>query len=264
MDATMPASLGDRLWSLLAPLGCLLCGKRVGAGVIFCPKCAALAKGPVTRKLRLPGGERLPVASPMHYTGGYRKTVIDYKFHGLSAYAKPIGWLMAGATAALPEPFDMVVYVPLTRRARLARGYDQSRLLAEAVGRALGLPVVPALVKVRKTRTQHELSAEERAENVRGAYGVKGKVPLEGKALLLVDDIVTTGNTLLDCARALYEAGAVKVCGLCAADAKGPESRKKGGDRPWIRKKSSGPSGTSWRRWERTRNGRDWRRPPTG
>lgn len=265
LPAQMPVTLLERVLSLAAPLGCLLCGKAVGAGELFCPLCQGVLKKPVTRLLNISGGRKLPVASPHYYKGGYRKTVLEYKFQGISAYAKPIGWFMAGAARTLPGSFDLVTYVPMARRARWIRGYNQSQLLARTVGMALNLPVVPALKKLRKTKTQHELNAEERAGNVRGAYGVrKGAPPLAGKAVLLVDDIVTTGNTLADCARALYEAGAAQVCALCAADADRPEKNMDRGEKRWIRKKSSGQSGTSWRLWERTPTGKGWRRPRKG
>ena len=127
---------------------------------------------------------------------------------------------MAGAAESLPGPFDGIAYVPLSGKSRRARGYDQSRLLARRLGKALGIPVVKALRKCRDTQTQHQLSREERAENVRGAYSCG--MDLSGRSLLLVDDIVTTGSTLRECAAALYDSGAQSVCGICAAEAQRP------------------------------------------
>ena len=118
--------------------------------------------------------------------------------------------------------------MPLSRGSRKKRGYDQSRLLATAVAKSLGLPLLDVLEKARETQIQHQLGREERAQNVRGAYRATG--PVDGRTLLLIDDIVTTGATLTECAGALYRAGARAVGSLCAADAPGPapERRKQG------------------------------------
>lgn len=214
------AGLWERLLCLLFPARCLLCGEPAGPGEAFCETCGRMVPAqPMERRESLSGagGAGFRILSPLPYRGGLRKTLYRFKFRGERSLAGPLGRLMAKAASGFAEHFDAVVYVPLSRRGRKRRGYNQSRLLAQAAAKALGLPVWDALEKIRETGTQHELSRKGRRENVKGAYRAKGG--LAGKTLLLVDDIVTTGATLRECAGALYRAGAKRVCGLCAADA---------------------------------------------
>ncbi len=139
-----------------------------------------------------------------------------FKFQGKKGLAKPFARLMARA-ADFPEQPELVTFVPLSKNHRRERGYNQSGALAEELGRLLNLPVKPVLEKVKENKIQHLLSAKERRQNVRNVYRASSEV--HGKKVLLVDDIVTTGATLRECAGQLYRAGAEKVFALCAADA---------------------------------------------
>ncbi len=220
-------SLGERLLCLLFPARCLLCGELISSDRLFCPACAAdVPEKPFERRYSLPaaGADGFRVVSPMSYEGGFRKTLHSFKFGGQTALAKPLGRLMSQALGA-SEPFDGVTWVPMTKRKKRQRGYDQSELLARSAAKALKLPVLPLLKKVRETDVQHELSKKGREKNVKKAYQAGPEAA--GKSLLLVDDIVTTGSTLRECAGALYAAGAKRVTGLCAADAQ--ETRLEGG-----------------------------------
>lgn len=214
-----PLSLGRRLACVVFPERCLLCGKLVHAGTAICPECAAdLPKSPCRRAVWMPGREPLAVASVFRYHGRWRRCLLGYKFRNYRSTARQLGWLMAWAARSLPaEAFDAVVYVPLGKKRRREREYDQSRLLAKNLGRFLGVPVLDVLRKVRETQTQHELKRPERLRNLEGAYACEAV--LTGKRVLLVDDIVTTGSTLRECAGELYRAGAAEVCAVCAADA---------------------------------------------
>lgn len=222
MTARYPVSWGRKLLGLMFPAHCLLCGKNVRPGELFCQDCAASPpESPCRRTLSLPGGAEVPVLSSFPYGEGYRNTLHEFKFRNRTALAQPLGFLMAGTAREFPNAFSAVVFVPLHKSGRRKRGYDQCQLLAEAVAWELRLPVMDALEKVRQTQTQHELSAEAREKNVAGAYALKKNRDVSGQHLLLIDDIVTTGNTLSQCAQALFAAGARSVCALCAADAGG-------------------------------------------
>ncbi len=215
----LAAGLKEKLLSLLYPARCLNCGKVVPQGGLFCPACKRVApERPYLRRFSLPGAgaEGFMILAPMSYVGGFRTTLHEFKFRGRKALAFPIGRLMAQTAAAAGDRFDAVVWTPMEKRKRRKRGYDQSELLAKAVAEELALPCLPLLEKVRDTGVQHMLSRRERESNVKGAYRAGNSAA--GKALLLVDDIVTTGATLTECAKALYAAGAIKVTGLCAAD----------------------------------------------
>lgn len=218
-------SLGERLLGLFLPPRCLGCGEAVPPGSLFCPPCRAdLPEGFCRRRIVPEDGRVLEIASALPFEGGFRKTLHQLKFHGQSSLAKAIARLMAQAAQELDGPFDCVAYVSMDPEKRRKRGYDQSRLLAKYTAAELGLPLSEGLVKVRGTRTQHELNAGERRENLRSAY--RCREDMTGRAVLLVDDIVTTGSSLAECARALREAGAAKVCGVCAAET--PHKPQKG------------------------------------
>lgn len=218
--------LGERLLCLFFPARCLACGAVVYPEELFCPACReTLPAQPCSRRLDVPGAGELPVVSPLPYAGGYREALHQYKFQGYKGDAGRLGRLMAPCAELLGKGFDGVAYVPLSPKSRRSRGYDQSRLLAKTVAKSLGLPLLDALEKVRETKTQHRLGREDRAQNVQGAYRANGLAA--GKGLLLIDDIVTTGATLTECAAALYQAGAKSVAGLCAADAPAPENERR-------------------------------------
>lgn len=114
--------------------------------------------------------------------------------------------------------FDALVPVPMGRAKERRRGYNQAELLARALARRLGAGCDMTLLTRREERaTQSMLPKRERAANVRGAFAASSRV--KGKAILVVDDICTTGETLRACATALRRAGASRVCALTVAKA---------------------------------------------
>ena len=107
---------------------------------------------------------------------------------------------------------DVIVPVPLHPSRKKERGYNQSALVASAIGDRLGVGTnTDLLVRTRRTATQTKLNAEERVKNVTGAFEVVHPEPVRGKGVLLVDDVLTTGATVNACAQALLEAGAKRV-----------------------------------------------------
>lgn len=98
------------------------------------------------------------------------------------------------------------------------RGYDQAQLLAEAAAEVLGTKAVPLLRKARDVSPQSRLrTPEERRANIAGCYVVRSADAVRGKRILLIDDVITTGSTLSECARMLLTAGAVSVRGAALA-----------------------------------------------
>jgi ComF family protein len=150
-----------------------------------------------------------PVVAVGPYRGRLRRVVRCFKFSGLPGLARPLGERLAAALDG--RSADVVVPVPLHWSRRWRRGYNQADLLARVVGRSIGCPGEPgALRRVRRTAPQRGATRDERARNVRGAFAAKD-ARLEGARVLLVDDVVTTGATLTECARMLEEAGAIEV-----------------------------------------------------
>jgi ComF family protein len=135
---------------------------------------------------------------------------------------KPLGALLAGFLCrALPEEeretFDAVAAVPLHWRRRWQRGFNQSGLLAARVARQFRLPSIQPLRRVRATATQAGLTNSNRRKNVAGAFRVARRGKIEGKRILLIDDVMTTGATGAACATALKRAGAKSVTLLTLA-----------------------------------------------
>lgn len=119
---------------------------------------------------------------------------------------------------------DFVVPVPLHRSKRRQRGFNQSEVIAGRLSERLEMQLGCGLViRRKKTRTQTGLSREERRENVRNAFEFRGKGDLRGRRVLLVDDVLTTGATMSECARTLRSAGAEQVWGVTLAVAVGTD-----------------------------------------
>jgi len=155
--------------------------------------------------------------SPLYYRGVVRKSILRFKFKGAAAYADVYGRLLADCIRQNPDiEYDIISWVPLSDKRERSRGYDQAMLLALATALELSDVAVETLVKPHDVKAQSELGDRaERSANISGAYTVSDAELIEGKRVLLIDDVVTTGSTLSECARVLLSAGATKV--VCAA-----------------------------------------------
>lgn len=160
--------------------------------------------------------------SPLWYQAAVRRSFHRYKFAGRSVYAQVYGLLMAQCVRdRLEGEWDLVTWAPLSARRRRRRGYDQAELLARAMGRLLGMEPAALLRKLRDTPAQSSLDGEAaRRANAEGAYAVTDPAAVSGRRVLLVDDVVTTGSTLAQCARVLRQAGAAEVAGVTLARAR--------------------------------------------
>ena len=147
------------------------------------------------------------------YEGVLRELIHLYKYGRVKTLAWPLSGLLA---QALPrdEAFDAAVPVPLYWRRRLQRGFNQAELLARGLSQRTGIPVVTALGRLRPTPAQAGLSNSARRQNVSQAFRARG---VQGKRILLIDDVMTTGATAASCALALKQAGARRVALLTVA-----------------------------------------------
>lgn len=113
---------------------------------------------------------------------------------------------------------DMIIPVPLSRKRQLIRGFNQAEIIANIIAKEITMPVENNLLYRRlNNRPQVGLIADQRQSNVRGIFNIRSKELLRGKNILLVDDVITTGATISECARVIKEAGASKVWGLALA-----------------------------------------------
>jgi len=212
----------DRLLELLFPRKCPFCQHILAEPEApVCPDCQ-----PHLPWLTGKGDERrvdftAGCLSPLAYRDSVPEAVRRYKFGGVRAYAHPFSLLMAQCAADHALEADCVTWVPLSAKRLRRRGYDQAELLSRGVGERLGLPAQPLLQKIRDTQAQSDLETDgARRANALGAYVVLPGAGVEGRRILLVDDVVTSGATLSECARMLRQAGAEQVWALTLAQAR--------------------------------------------
>jgi ComF family protein len=199
---------------------CETCRSLLDALESACPRCAEpTADDAICRRCLATPLPLDRIMSPWRYAGPLAIAIKRLKFtkHG-NHVARTVAPLWAELVAAAAEPGALVVPVPLHWRRRFTRGYDHAWLLAVHACREAGLPrPVPALRRIRGAPPQSKLSAVERTANLEGAFVADARVA--GRAVVLVDDVVTTGATLAASARALLDAGATCVTGVCLARA---------------------------------------------
>ena len=204
------------LLDLLYPPKCVICGRLLEEREKdICADCLESLPNFEGEKPQVMYADDLCVT--LFYDGAVRSSFLRFKFSGRDFYAEPFGRWMAGRIAdELGRSFDRVCWVPVSKKRRRERGYDQSELLARCVARQLALPADAALQKHAERGPQSRINdAGERRKNASGAFSVRPGAQIAGRELLLIDDIVTTGATLSECCRILKQAGAKRVA--CAA-----------------------------------------------
>ena len=112
----------------------------------------------------------------------------------------------------------VLVPVPLFRKQKRRRGFNQAELIAQELSRFFQIPLEAAnLIKIRKTKSQARLNKEQREVNLKNSFALKNPAVIAGRKIILIDDVITTGATLEECAKALKQAGAKQVWGLAVA-----------------------------------------------
>ena len=181
---------------------------QVGLGEHFCPACRS-----ETRSFEL-------ARAVAPYEGPVREAVLRLKYRGRQPLAGPLGRMMADA-AQRERAFaraEALVPVPLHPQRERERGYNQSVLLARAVGEALELPVLErAVVKVRATPSQTTLNGAKRRQNLQQAFAVAHPGFVKGKIILIIDDVFTTGSTVTILSHLLRQNGAAGIMVLTFA-----------------------------------------------
>ncbi len=218
--------LREKILRAFFPERCPLCGKIIDLREYNCPDCRAdviklgndCCSGCGREKENCCCTEDRIVfsdfASVYVYTGLIKAQIHQFKFRGNKALGKRLGDEMAYRLSEcfLDTDFDLVTYVPISKNGLKERGYNQSEILAKRVAKKFFLPCEEFLRKVNETSKQHKLSAEERKNNIKGAFILCDGADVKGKTILLCDDVKTTGATLKECEKVLYEGGACKVC----------------------------------------------------
>ncbi|MBI3611459.1 MAG: ComF family protein [Nitrospirae bacterium] len=243
MEKTATGFHWQSLLSLILPARCHACRRylRDEASPCFCRDCwdtVSLIDGPCCPCCGKPFASEAALShSPGHlcgdcrerspyfdravaagwYEGVLAEAIHLFKYRGKTVLARPLGALLLHAMERLPKA-DGLVPVPLHPSRLREREFNQALLLCDSVKAESGLPVIPdGLERVRETPPQIGLSHEDRRRNVRRAFVPKRPERIEGRRIVLIDDVLTTGATVNDCARALKRAGAERVCVLTVA-----------------------------------------------
>ena len=214
-----------RLLDLLFPPRCAFCGKLLSVDSVSpCRECAKkLPYIPSGKILRKVGNHTCAVT--FYYEDMVRAGIHALKFSGRSARAKAFAPYLAQTIAEeLGGTFDVITYVPISSLRRFRRGFDQTQLLARHVAAIWSVKVEKTLRKMRNNPPQSAVkTAHERRENVQNVYAIVPGADIAGRRFLLIDDITTSGSTMIVCADLLLAAGAKTV--VCAAFAGGhPEN----------------------------------------
>ena len=228
--------------SLLYPPVCAICARSVEAGEYLCAECndktmpivppfCELCSEPFAGAI----ADSFTCANCAHRTlhfetavavyrsrGIVRRVIHDYKYrrqtHLRNVVARWLGETLDDIRLR-GRRFDLIVSVPLHPTRQRERGFNQAALLAELLSARISLPHQSLLERVRYTTTQTAFDRAERMENLRNAFRLRKKMDVRDLRVLLIDDVLTTGSTLSECARVLKEAGAASVHAATAARA---------------------------------------------
>ncbi len=237
--------LARHLLDFILPTSCAYCGSRLGESPIpfFCSSCWAdftLLQGPVCSCCGKPfeSPEAL-THSPDHecgtcrlnrpffdqslsvgyFEGSLREAIHQFKYRPCRALGKPLGqWMQSNIR--LISNIDLFIPVPLHAKRLKKRGFNQSLLLALQINKEYKIPIsYDNLVRIKPTKPQVDLSSDDRVKNVADAFTVQNSALIKEKKIILVDDVLTTGATMNECARVLKDAGAGQVTALTLARA---------------------------------------------
>jgi competence protein ComFC len=228
--------------SLLYPAVCTICAESVAPGEYicdacddkilrivppFCAKCSEPFTGAIIGSFDCANCAHRTLhfdaaVAAYRSRGIVRRVVLDFKY-GRQVHLRHLvaRWLRAALddTRLRDRHFDVMVPVPLHRARERERGFNQASLLADLVSAKMSIQPKAMLERIRYTTTQTAFDRTERMENLRGAFRLRKYADVRGLRVLLIDDVLTTGSTVSECARVLKEAGASSVHAATAARA---------------------------------------------
>ena len=228
--------------SLLYPPTCTICSASVAASEYLCAECDAKVTRivpPFCAKCSEPFAGAISSAftcancahRTLHFDaavaayrsrGIVRRVILDFKYGRQIHLRHPVArWLLAALDddRLRDHRFNIIIPVPLHPARQRQRGFNQADLLAELLSAHMSIQAKPALERIRCTTTQTAFDRAERMENLHGAFRLRKNADVRDLRVLLIDDVLTTGSTLSECARVLKEAGAGSVHAATAARA---------------------------------------------
>lgn len=209
-------SILDLILDLLFPPKCPFCGTVLEKDEILCKTCQRelpwLKESEQKSTVELTAG----CVSALRYQESVRTAIHGYKFRGKRGRCRVFGKIVAQAVhdSDFVGEIDLISFPSVSKKRLRKRGYDQAELLARVVGRELNLPVIRTVNKAHRPAQSGLSDPAQRRANLLGAYTAVDPQKFAGKTLLLVDDVLTSGATLSECAKTLRLAGAERV--FCA------------------------------------------------
>lgn len=235
-------SLAWKFIDLVYPPECIGCGK---IGFRCCPDCwdkrilydqnicqtcgkplhqASICKNCISESFPLE-----KIRSVGEYEGVLHDFILGLKYHRNIGLAELILPDLTRTLANSHFNFEMLIPVPLNKTRQRERGYNQVAVWGRLLSNTIGIPMdSSAIIRERNTVSQVTLPAEKRAENVSGAFSAKSDI-VNGKNILLLDDVITTGATLIECAKVLKNAGVKQISALTIARSSIKKVKNKGG-----------------------------------
>ena len=193
------------------PKRCPFCTKAIENDQLCCNDCI---KTVPTHGIMQGVAGGYKCASVHLYKGAFKYGVLSFKFKRRTQYSKQLAYFLYKSIENNYSDmvFDYITYVPMHEKSLRKRGFNQCELLAKDLSELLKTPCCETLIKIKETTPQHNLSSRKRRTNLKGAFKVIDKKMVQGKSILIIDDIVTTGSTLGECAKMLQRCKPTHIC----------------------------------------------------
>lgn len=209
--------------NLIFPKRCVLCREHLPltGEAMLCASCQTALRRDYRQTENVYVCGASDAAAALRYAGAVRRALVRYKFQHYKSYARWFAAQTAPVLAARLETWqpDALTYVPTGWLSRRMRGYDQSGYIAALLGAQFGIPVVPLLRKRSLAHKQSRLRGRDRLYNAARAYLLRQNACVQGKRLVLIDDVLTSGATMTVCVSLLRQAGASAVFALAVTKA---------------------------------------------
>ncbi|MBI2023776.1 ComF family protein [Candidatus Giovannonibacteria bacterium] len=205
-----------RVLSLIFPERCLGCGK---SNIFLCKNCIGQTRKENSEKISVLYADKI-YSWGIYENETLRTALRRFKYHKTLSLAEIFSDMLIDSIGPGVISFQntLIIPVPASKMRKRQRGYNQAEILAEKFCQKTSLPYAPKiLIKIKGTPSQTSLSREERLINVKDSFAIKNPELIKNKKIILVDDILTTGATISECAKVLKNAGAEEVIGLVVA-----------------------------------------------